>query len=136
MRWDDLGITSDGQLRQIAAKMGLPEIQYIGFAEDMQTLPKGLSIINLGDRRISGTHWTMLWVEDDYLIYFDSYGVGPEDNIIALAGNRRISHNTKQVQRYEEEHCGIWVLCAAKAIAKKKHKATALNQFLNEFAAV
>jgi len=41
----ELGITSDTQLREIAKKMGLPPIQYIGFAEDMPELRKGLSII-------------------------------------------------------------------------------------------
>jgi len=134
MDFSELGITSDEQLRDIAKQMGLPKINYIGFAEDMRKLPKdGLSIINLGDDQQGGTHWTMLWVEKDYVIYFDSYGVGPEDNIIKLADKRTIAYNTKQIQGYTESFCGIWALCAAAFIAKKKDKATALNEFVDQF---
>lgn len=134
MDFSELGITSDEQLRDIAKQIGLPKINYIGFAENLRKLPKdGLSIINLGDDQQGGTHWTMLWVEPEYVIYFDSYGVGPEDNIIRLAGRRTISYNTKQIQGYTESFCGIWALCAAAFIAKKKHKATALNEFVDQF---
>lgn len=130
----ELGITSDVQLRDIAKQMGLPKINYIGFAENLRSLPKdGLSIINLGSDNQGGTHWTMLWVEPESIIYFDSYGVGPEDNIIRLAEGRTIFFSSSQVQGYNEAHCGIWVLCAAKAIYKKKQKAQALNEFVDRF---
>lgn len=139
IHWKTLGITSDLQLEQFAKQMGLPKIQYTGFAEDMRSLPMGLSIINIGGHQ-GGTHWTMLWVEVDRIIYFDSYGVGPEDNIIKLAGDRHVIYNTKQLQRYEEEYCGIWALLAAKAIndAKKKgiDTATAIDHFADDFRAV
>ena len=137
MEFADLGITSDVQLREIAKRLGLPKINYIGFAEDLRTLPKdGLSIINLGDQKIGGTHWTMLWVESDRIIYFDSYGVGPEDQIIKLAEERDVIFNTKQVQGYSEEHCGIWALMCAKFISDKKNRAQALNDFTAQFKAV
>lgn len=133
MNFNDLGITSDQQLVDLAKKMGL-KVNYIGFAEDMKKLPKdGLSIINLGDDNMGGSHWTMLWVEPDKITYFDSYGVGPENNIIKLAGDRQVIFNKKQVQRYEEEHCGVWVLCAAAAIANKKNKPQALEEYIDQF---
>lgn len=136
MRFEELGIISDDQLRNYAEQMGL-RINYIGFAENLRTLPEnGLSIIKLGSNHQGGTHWTMLWVEPEYVVYFDSYGVGPEDNIIRLAGRRTISYNTKQIQGYTESFCGIWALCAAAFIAKKKHKATALNEFVDQYNAV
>jgi hypothetical protein len=117
--------------------MGLQKINYIGFSENLQELPKdGLSIINLGDNQQGGSHWTMLWVEPKYVIYFDSYGVGPEDNIIRLAGRRTISYNMKQIQGYTESFCGIWALCAAAFIAKKKDKAKALDEFVDQYNAV
>ena len=137
MRFDELGITSDDQLRELAKRMGAPKINYIGFVENLQELPKnGFSIINLGDNQQGGSHWTMLWVESEYVVYFDSYGVGPEDHLIRLAGRRTISYNTKQVQGYTESFCGVWVLCAAAFIAKKKDKATALNEFVDQYNAV
>lgn len=152
MEFSKLGITSDDQLRILASKMGLPKIQYIGFAEDLRLLPEGLSIINLGGNQ-GGTHWTMLWVQgpDDpralsvsneprQIVYFDSYGVGPEDQIILLANGRGVSFNKKQVQRYEEEHCGIWALLAAKAIIEAKknniNAKQAIDTFVSGFSSV
>jgi hypothetical protein len=134
MDFNEFGITTDSQLRKIAEQMGFSKINYIGFAENLRELPKnGLSIINLGDNRQGGSHWTMLWIEPKYVIYFDSYGVGPEDNIIHLAGNRTISYNTKQVQGYTESFCGIWALCAAAFISKKKDKSRALDEFVDQY---
>ena len=69
----DLGITTDTQLVELAKKMKLPPIQYIGFAEDMPELKDGLSIINIGGDKWGGTHWTMLWAQPEYVIYSDSY---------------------------------------------------------------
>ena len=136
MSFKDLGITSDAQLNELAAKMGL-RVNYIGFADSLNKLPpNGLSIINLGDESRGGTHWTMLWVEDDSIYYMDSYGVGLENDIIRLAGRRRVIFNKKQIQRYEEEHCGVWVLMAAKYLSQKKDKAAALDEFISQFKAV
>lgn len=132
MKFSGLGITSDSQLRILAKSMGLPPIKYIGFAEDMKTLPNGLSIINIGGETVGGTHWTMLWVEPQRIIYSDSYGVGPEDNIILLANGRDIIYNIKQVQRYDEAHCGVWALLSAKAIFEKK----GLDQFMDQYKSV
>ena len=140
-----LGITSDQQLMKIANDLHLPPIQYIGFADDMKKLPIGLSIINLGNNRIGGTHWTLLWVDPDIkgtkgtlrptasIIYADSYGVGPEDYIIKLAGNKPIYWNTKQVQGYSESYCGIWALCFAAAISDKKNTQQALSDYVSQY---
>lgn len=130
------GITSDHQLVELAAKMGLPPIQHIGFVEEMSSIPLGLSIINLGNNRMGGTHWTMLYSDPNEILYADSYGVGPEDKIIQLAGDKSIYWNTKQVQGYDETYCGIWVLCFAKAIVGKKNKPQALNDYVAQFDAV
>jgi len=131
-----LGITSDSQLVQIASDLRLPPIQYIGFADDMKALPIGLSIINLGNNRIGGTHWTMLWVDPDMITYADSYGVGPEDYIIKLAGDKPLYWNTRQVQGYDESYCGVWALCFATAIQNQKNKPQALNDYVSQFHAV
>lgn len=129
---DGLGITSDRQLLDLAEKNGL-QINYIGFAEDLDTLPNGFSIINLGDDRLGGTHWTMLYSDPNQVIYSDSYGVGPEDIILQLARGRDVYWNTKQVQGYHESYCGVWVLCTALAIKDEKNKTEALNKYLSQF---
>ena len=132
---DGLGITSDKQLLDLAEKNGLP-INYIGFAEDLDTLPIGFSIINLGDDNLGGTHWTMLYSDQNQVIYSDSYGVGPEDIILQLARGRDVYWNTKQVQGYHEAYCGVWVLCTALALKGQKNKTEALNKYLSQFETV
>lgn len=135
-----LGLTSDSQLLELAKKMGLPKINYIGFAENIRRLYNGLSIINLGDDSIGGTHWTLLWVDNDNIVYFDSYGVPPEDPIIQHSDKRNIFYNEKQVQGYSEEYCGVWVLMAAKAIydgyKKNNDPVSGLVKFIDKFSAV
>lgn len=132
-----LGMTTDSQLLELANRMGLPQINYIGFAEDLRRINNGLTIINLGDDFIGGTHWTIFWADNDNLVYFDSYGAPPEDNILRYAGNRTVSYNEKQVQGYHEEFCGVWVLLAGLAMyegyKKNKDPAGALKAFIDSY---
>lgn len=137
---EGLGITSDSQLITMAKAMGLPKINYIGFAENIDKINNGLTIINLGDDYLGGTHWTIFWADGDNLVYFDSYGGPPEDNIIRFAGNRKVSYNEKQVQGYHEEYCGVWVLLAGKAMydgyKKNRDPIAGLSIFIDRFKAV
>lgn len=131
--FESLGITDGAQLRTIALQMGF-ELQYIGFAEDMRELPNGVSIINIGGHQ-GGTHWTMLWADQHEVLYADSYATGPEDQIISLAHGRPLYYNNLQVQRYEEEHCGVWALLAGRAIMKRGNTSPvdALDAFLSRY---
>jgi hypothetical protein len=135
--FDKLGITSDSQLLHLADKMHIP-ISFIGFAEELTQIPMGFSIINLGDEFQGGSHWTMLYSDNKQIIYYDSYGVGPEDEIIALVDHRPLYINTKQLQRLEEEHCGVWVLLAMDAINKadSSRKKEAFDDWLQSYSAI
>lgn len=135
----DLQITSDEQLRKIGQNLGL-HINYIGFNEELENIPIGVNIINLGDdgRFGTGTHWCLLYnANNHFLCYFDSYGVPPENTILWIAKKENIPvyYNTKQVQRYEEAYCGIWALMMADAIDKvpESKKISAFNEFLNNY---
>lgn len=79
-----LGVTSDQQLKRLAAQLGV-DITYIGYADDLEKLPLGFSIINLGNLQQGGTHWTLLYNDGNQIVYFDSYGALPEDSIIHYA---------------------------------------------------
>jgi len=94
----------------------------------------------LGDEARGGSHWTLLFVDDTAAYYFDSYGVGPEDNLIKLAHEKgfTIWVNSAQVQGYYEEYCGIWALLAAVALnnAEPKKRVDALTEFVSQFKTV
>lgn len=128
MEFRDLGITTDETLRELSKKLNI-KVKYIGFAEDLlkehKELPHGFSIFNLGDEKIGGTHWTCCYKgftnivkgekfpkNGTYIMYFDSYGIGPEDAIVKDAANNNgnLIYNTKQLQKSDGVYCGVWCL--------------------------
>jgi len=120
------GISSNTQLANFAKSIDLPLIE-INFAEDITINSDGAYIINLGDLHIGGTHWTGLWIEGNQAFYFDSYGVAPEDILVAKIQNYNRAHRAHdtsgvylsieiafndgyEFQLFDEELCGMWVL--------------------------
>lgn len=110
---EEYGVTSDYQLQELAYKAKIPLVE-INFAEDIKIDRNGAYIINLGDRQISGTHWTGLWIEGNSAFYFDSFAGPPEDILIKKIkdyGIKFLIFNSEyEFQRIEENLCGVWVL--------------------------
>jgi hypothetical protein len=69
----------------------------------------------------------MLWVEPHQVLYSDSYGAPPEDKILELINHQTLYFNKKQIQGYDESHCGIWALQTALAIYKGYLKDKSIN---------
>ena len=68
-------------------------------------LPKikdGAYVINLDEYESIGTHWKALYVNDNNIIYFDSYGVEniPKE-IRKFIGNKNIITNIYRIQAYD-----------------------------------
>lgn len=135
------GIMSDNDLRELASKLAF-RINKITFDEDIDVnggMPFGVNIINLGDEQIGGTHWTLWFVPRDtskLTFYFDSYGAPPEDNIVELSKRKgkNIVYNSKQIQGYSEQHCGVWSLLMAKELydAKKNDREQVFARFIEQ----
>jgi hypothetical protein len=137
--FDDLGIMSDQDLRHMAKRLGFA-INKITFAEDLDPdgeLPYGVNVINLGDNDIGGTHWTLWYVprDDNKTYYFDSFGGPPEDNIVnfSFKHNREVVISSKQIQQFNESHCGVWSLLMGKVLnsAKKEDRKNVFTDFVN-----
>ena len=77
-------------------------------------LPKiiknGGYIINLDEYEDIGTHWIALYVKNNEVIYFDSFGVEhiPQEIPIEsnLPGNKDIKTNIFRIQAYNSIMCG------------------------------
>ena len=108
------GITTNQDLYSIARKLNL-HINYIGFAENLIDIPKknGIYIINLGDNRIGGTHWTILYIKGKQAFYSDSYGMPPEDFVIDFVKPSKLDYNTIQLQPIDKNFCGQWAMLTA-----------------------
>lgn len=137
-QFDEYGIMSDYDLRDLAKKLGF-DIDLITYAENLDNkLPYGVNIINLGDNDIGGTHWTMWFVPEDEkgkTYYFDSFGGPPEDNIIKLSldNDREVIASNKQIQQMDESHCGIWSLLMANRLinAEPEDRLEVYKEFIN-----
>lgn len=112
-----MSFTTNFELIQEARKYGLPLIGV--FNKDM--LPKvpqqGFYIINLQDatdefgRDLSGTHWTVIYIEGKDAIYMDTFGFRPPLEVQSfLKPFVPYAYNKQQIQNPRSGYCGVYVL--------------------------
>ena len=90
---------------------------YPGFkgvlAHDQLTLSlkeNDFGVINLDDSTGPGTHWVGFYMHKNNPLYFDSFGLPPDDRIIKfLKGKNQILYNSSQLQDLESNRCGWYV---------------------------
>ena len=78
------------------------------------SLPKitdGAYIINLSEYKSTETHWIALYVHDNNVTYFDSFGVEhiPKE-IINFIGNKNFKANIYRIQAYNSIMCGYFCI--------------------------
>lgn len=67
-------------------------------------------IINLDDSDGPGTHWVGYYIHIDNPLYFDSFGLSPDDRTIKfLRGSNPILYNDSQLQDFDSDRCGWFV---------------------------
>ena len=69
----------------------------------------GAYVINLDEYSDIGTHWIALYVKNNDVTYFDSFGVAhiPKE-IKAFIKNRNIKTNIFRIQAYDSVMCGYF----------------------------
>ena len=77
--------------------------------EIIQIITDGAYVINLDEYSGIGTHWVALYVYNDDVTYFDSFGVEhiPKE-IIKFIGNKSIKTNIFRIQAYDSIMCGYF----------------------------
>ena len=71
----------------------------------------GAYVINLDEYSDIGTHWVALWVNNDNVTYFDSFGVEHiSKEIIKFIENRNIKTNIFKIQAYDSIMCGYFCI--------------------------
>ena len=68
-------------------------------------------VINLDEYSDNGTHWVALWVNNNNVTYFDSFGVEyiPKE-IMKFIENRNIKTNIFRIQAYDSIMCGYFCI--------------------------
>ena len=105
-------------------------------------------VINLDEYSDIGTHWVALYVKNNDITYFDSFGVEhiPKE-IIKFIKNRNIKTNIFRIQAYDSIMCGYFCIAFIDFMFKgkslteytnlfspndfKKNDDTILNYFMN-----
>ena len=69
---------------------------------NLQKIKNGAYIINLHEQSDIGTHWVALYIQNNDVIYFDSFGV---DHILkeirGFISNKNIKTNIFRIQAYD-----------------------------------
>ena len=96
----------------------------------LKKIKDGAYIINLDEYSDIGTHWVALYVSNNDVTYFDSFGVEhiPKE-IKAFIGNKNIKTNIFRIQAYDSVMCGYFCIGFIDFMFKGK----SLTDFTNLF---
>ena len=69
------------------------------------------NLINLDEYSDIGAHWIALYVKNNYITYFDSFGIEhiPKETI-KFIGNKNIKTNIFRIQTYDSIMCGYFCI--------------------------
>ena len=76
-----------------------------------KTMKNGAYVINLDEHADVGTHWMALYVQNNEVIYFDSFGVEhvPKE-IKKFIGHRNIKTNISRIHADNSMMCGYFCI--------------------------
>ena len=79
--------------------------------DNLPKIKDGAYVINLDEYSDIGTHWVSLYVQNNNVTYFDSFGVEhiPKE-IKAFINNKNITTNIFRIQAYDSIMCGYFCI--------------------------
>ena len=88
-----------------------PRFNGVYSRDNLQKIKDGAYIINLDEYSDIGTHWVALYVQNNNVTYFDSFGVEhiPKE-IKAFINNKNIKTNIFRIQAYDSIMCGYFCI--------------------------
>ena len=107
-----------------------PRFNGVYSRDNLSKIKDGEYIINLDKYSDIGTHWVALWVNNNNITYFDSFGVEhiPKE-IIKFIENRNIKTNIFRIQAYDSIMCGYFCIAFIDFMFKGK----SLTDYTNIF---
>ena len=88
----------------------------------------GEGFVKLEDGSQAGTHWTVFYVKNNKLFYFDSFGGAPDNFIVNQLPKPIIYHNFK-IQDIDSKICGSYCLYSCYLTDRMKHYDTILKMY-------
>ena len=110
-----------------------PRFNGVYSRDNLSKIKDGAYVINLDEYSDIGTHWVALWVNNNNVTYFDSFGVEhiPKE-IIKFMENRNIKTNIFRLQAYDSIMCGY--VCIG--FIDFMHAGKTLTEFTNLFSPI
>ena len=107
-----------------------PRFNGVYSRDNLQKIKDGTYIINLNEYSDIGTHWVALYVQNNDVTYFDSFGVEhiPKE-IRTFISNKNIKTNIFRIQAYHSIMCGFFCIGFINFMLAGK----ALTEFRNLF---
>ena len=86
-----------------------PRFNGVYSRDNLPKIKDGAYVINLDEYSDIGTHWVALYVQNNDVTYFDSFGVEhiPKE-IKIFIGNKNIKINIFRIQAYDSIMCGYF----------------------------
>lgn len=103
-------MTTNIYLEQLARKNNI-DLDYILFKDELSKIeyrPNLDIILNMSSSNHTGTHWIALHSIPNLIIYFDSFGEIPPEEVIMFATNNncKIVYNDYIIQHLSDIDCG------------------------------
>ena len=97
-----------------------PRISGVYSRDNLPKIKDGTYVINLDEYSDIGTHWVALYVSNNDVTYFDSFGVEhiPKE-IRTFIGNKNIKTNIFRIQAYDSIMCGYFCIEFMFMLARK-----------------
>ena len=88
-----------------------PRFNGVYSRDNLPKIKGGIFVINLDKYSNIGTHWVALYVRNNDIAYFDSFGVEhiPEETK-AFIGNKNIQKKIFRIQTYDSIMCGYFCI--------------------------
>ena len=89
----------------------------------VKNIPNQCFIINLDDTEGPGTHWVAVKITEDFVNYFDSFGMQPPQELINLCHtfNKLYKYESNQFQDLSSVLCGYYCLYFSKECERNNY---------------
>ena len=90
-----------------------PRFNGVYSRDNLPKIKDGAYVINLDEYSDIGTHWVALYVHNNNVTYFDSFGVEhipKEIRTFTFIGNKNIKTNIFRIQAYDSIMCGYFCI--------------------------
>ena len=107
-----------------------PKFNIVYLRNNLPKIKDGAHVINLDEYKSTGTHWITLYVNNNNVTYFDSFGVEHiQKEIRKFIGNKNIITNIYRIQACNSIMCGYFCIGFIDLMLKGKRLLEYTNLF-------